>query len=85
MNKLNIILLVTINLLIGSILLFTAAVKEFEFSQINILTYVLGGIMISSISIIAIIYSAQKRNNRAYKFSHYSTVNRDRYSKLSNR
>lgn len=85
MNKLSIILLVTINLLIGSILLFTAAVKEFELSQINVLTYILGGIIISSISIITIIYSTQKRNRSDYKFISHMSLNRDRYRKFSNK
>lgn len=84
MNKLSIILLVTINLLIGSILLFTAAVKKFELSQINILIYVLGGILISSISIIAIIYSRQQ-NKSAYSFMRRSSINHDRYRRLSNK
>lgn len=85
MNKLIIILLVTINLLIGSILLFTAAVKEFELPQINVLTYILGGIIISSISIITIIYSTQKRNKSGYRFIHSTVVSRDRYRKFSNK
>ncbi|MDH5826681.1 hypothetical protein [Sphingobacterium faecium] len=68
MNKLSSILLVTFNLLIGLILLFTAAVKQFESLQINVLTYILGGIIISSISSIAIIYSTQKKNKHMRKF-----------------
>lgn len=77
MNKLSIILLVTINLLIGSILLFTAAVKEFELSQIKVLIYILGGIIMSSISIITIIFSIQKRNKSTYRFIRNYSVNYD--------